>query len=211
MKPWIIPTLSISAVTLVSATAFVLSGSYNVAADAPHWLVTYRILQTLRTRSVEARAKDLALPDLNDSKIIIKGAGQYAAMCVTCHLAPGVKHSELAPGLYPYPPELAKMRLDPRKAFWTIKHGIKMSAMPAWGKSHDDETIWSMVAFVNKLPDMSEEEYKELIAKAPPDEEMANMKDMPGMESMQGAGGNSKNAPSSRRGAESNHHAHGAD
>jgi hypothetical protein len=53
-----------------------------------------------------------------------------------------------------------------------IKHGIKMSAMPAWGASHDDATIWSMVAFLQKLPGMSAQEYKDIVARAPPDDDM---------------------------------------
>jgi mono/diheme cytochrome c family protein len=52
--------------------------------------------------------------------------------------------------------------LDPRKAFWTIKHGMKMSAMPAWGKSLDDGAIWELVAFVRKLPNMSADVYEQL-------------------------------------------------
>jgi hypothetical protein len=56
-----------------------------------------------------------------------------------------------------------------------IKHGIKMSAMPAWGPSHDDATIWSMVAFLQKLPEMTPAQYKAMVAKAPPDEDMAPM------------------------------------
>jgi mono/diheme cytochrome c family protein len=70
---------------------------------------------------------------------------------------------------------LSKISVDPRQAFWVIKHGIKMSAMPAWGLSHDDATIWSIVAFLKKLPDMTPEQYKEIVAKAPPDEDAEAM------------------------------------
>ncbi|MDR5880514.1 MULTISPECIES: cytochrome c [unclassified Caballeronia] len=211
MRHWIIPTASMSAVALFGATAFVLSGNYNMGADAPHWPLTYKILQTLRMRSIDAHSKDIVPPNLNSPDLILKGAGQYAAMCVTCHLAPGVKDSELAPGLYPQPPELAKSQLDPRSAFWVIKHGLKMSAMPAWGKTHDDETIWSMVAFVNKLPSMSAQEYKEMVAKAPRDEEMEGMKNMPGMKSTHGDAEDAKNKASSSRPREANHHTHDTD
>ena len=58
-----------------------------------------------------------------------------------------------------------------------IKHGIKMSAMPAWGSSHDDATIWSMVAFLQKLPDLSPTQYKDIVARAPPDEDMDEASD----------------------------------
>ena len=50
-----------------------------------------------------------------------------------------------------------------------------MSGMPAWGVGHDDATIWSIVAFVTKLPGLSAEHYKDMVARAPPDEEMESM------------------------------------
>ena len=50
-----------------------------------------------------------------------------------------------------------------------------MSGMPAWGRGHDDATLWSIVAFINKLPTMTPEQYKDIVSKAPPDEEMEGM------------------------------------
>lgn len=156
----------------IGAGAFVFSGIYNIGADDHHTKPVFMVLQTLRERSIQQRAKSLTVPNLNDPTLVLKGAGQYAAMCTSCHLSPGMTDSELRPGLYPQPPNLSKQRVDPRNAFWVIKHGLKMSAMPAWGLSHDDATIWSMVAFVQKLPAMSPAEYKEFVDKAPPDEDM---------------------------------------
>jgi len=113
------------------------------------------------------------VPNLDDPQLILKGAGQYAAMCTGCHLSPGVDDTELRAGMYPQPPNLSRVHVDPKEAFWVIKHGIKMSAMPAWGMAgHDDPTIWSMVAFLEKLPGMTPAEYKAIVAKAPPDEDM---------------------------------------
>ena len=51
---------------------------------------------------------------------------------------------------------------ESRRAFWIIKHGIKMSAMPAWGKTLDDEAIWDVVAFVRKMPNLTPEDYRQL-------------------------------------------------
>jgi mono/diheme cytochrome c family protein len=159
-------------VIIAGLGVFAWSGSYNIGADAPHWSLTLRIMQAVRDRSVHAHAKDIVVPALDDPQLILKGAGQYAAMCTGCHLAPGMADSEIRPGLYPQPPVLWQTRVDPRDAYWVIKHGIKMSAMPAWGGSHDDDTIWSMVAFLQKLPGMTEQQYKDSVAKAPPDEDM---------------------------------------
>ena len=159
-------------VLVVGAGAFVYSGVYNIGADDHHTKPVFAVMQALRERSIDAHSKDIVVPDLNDEQLILKGAGQYAAMCTGCHLKPGMADSEIRPGLYPQPPNLSQVRVAPREAFWVIKHGIKMSAMPAWGGSHDDPTIWSMVAFLQKLPDMTPAQYKAMVAKAPPDEDM---------------------------------------
>lgn len=161
-----------AAIVAVGGFAFVHAGFYNVGADDPHTKPVLALMQTLRARSIHVRSKDIAVPNLGDEPLILKGAGQYAAMCTECHLKPGMEDSEIRSGLYPQPPNLSQVRVDPQDAFWVIKHGIKMSAMPAWGLTHDDDTIWSMVAFLQKLPDLTPAQYKDLVAKAPPDEDM---------------------------------------
>ncbi len=167
-----ITVVVVLAVLAVAAGAFVYSGVYNIGADDHHTRPVFTVLQMLRDRSIHLRSKDIVVPNLEDPQLILKGAGQYAAMCTQCHLKPGLKDSEIRPGLYPQPPNLSQLHVDPRDAFWVIKHGIKMSAMPAWGGSHDDPTIWSMVAFLQKLPAMSAAQYKDIVARAPPDEDM---------------------------------------
>ena len=71
----------------------------------------------------------------------------------------------MRPGMNPKPPLLWKMKdEDPREQFWTIKHGIRMSGMPAWGKTHSDEEIWALVAFLQKLPRLTPEQYRAMTA-----------------------------------------------
>jgi mono/diheme cytochrome c family protein len=143
---------------------FAWSGVYNAAADEPHWRLTERLMVTVRDRSVSVRAAGIDVPDLGDEALIRTGAGNYEAMCVGCHSQPGVAKTELSFGLYPSPPQFARNRPDdPAAAFWVIKHGLKMSGMPAWGKSMDDGSIWGMVAFLQRLPEMSEHEYHEMV------------------------------------------------
>ena len=138
------------------AAAFVYFGVFNAAADVPHWPIVYRLMEVTRQRSIAVRAKDIQVPPLDDPKMIADGAEHYSEMCTGCHLAPGKTDSEIRPGLYPQPPNLSqRLNADPAEMFWAIKHGIKMSAMPAWGATRDDQAIWGMVAFLQKLPDMT--------------------------------------------------------
>jgi mono/diheme cytochrome c family protein len=171
---------------------YVGSGAYDVGADTPHWEITRRAIEVVRDRSIEVRATQIELPDLQDELMVLKGAGQYAEMCATCHLAPEQTDSKIRPGLYPKPPNLSEQRVEPKRAFWVVKHGLKMSGMPAWGLGHDDATLWSIIAFVTRLPGLSAEHYKDLVARAPLDEEMESMNkgddQKPGKDKKSGSG-----------------------
>jgi len=148
---------------VVAGAAFVWSGVYPVGADVPHSPFVYKLMQTARQRSIALRAKDVPVPPLDDQKLVASGAGHYSEMCAGCHLAPGMTNSEIRPGLNPQPPDLTKtLAITPAEEFWAIKHGIKMTGMPAWGATHDDQAIWAIVAFLQKLPGMTPEQYKAL-------------------------------------------------
>jgi mono/diheme cytochrome c family protein len=172
VKHYVIAIVALLVVVIAGGAAFVYSGIYNIGADEHHTRPVFALMQTLRERSIRARSEHIVVPNLGDPQLVLKGAGQYAAMCTGCHLKPGMSNSEIRPGLYPQPPNLSQVRVDPRDAFWVIKHGIKMSAMPAWGGSHDDATIWSMVAFLQKLPELTPAQYEDIVARAPPDMDM---------------------------------------
>jgi len=164
------------------AAIWIYAGLYNIAADVPHPQPVYWLLETIGDRSVVARARDVVVPNnLNDPSRISRGAGQYADMCSGCHLAPGMKRTEISRGLYPRAPELRhKTDLTPAEQFWIAKHGVKMTGMPAWGVTHDDELLWDVVAFVRKLPELTPDQYESLVKNAPKHEELMREMEMGG-------------------------------
>jgi mono/diheme cytochrome c family protein len=168
MNPIRKTVLAIALVTVVAVSgvaASVYSGAYNVAADDPHTRPVHALLETARERSIAARARQLQVPaDLSDAERIRQGAGNYEAMCSGCHLSPGTGATELSKGLYPAPPDLTRTAVPVDEAFWVIKHGIKASGMPAWGKSMDDAYIWNMAAFLQQLPKLDKAQYAALVA-----------------------------------------------
>ena len=169
-------------VLIGAAAVAIYSGLYNIAADVPHTQPVYWLLETIRERSVEAGARDIILPnDLKDPNRISRGAGQYADMCSGCHLAPGMKRTEISQGLYPRAPELRRTTtLTPEEQFWVVKHGLKMTGMPAWGVTHDDDLLWDVVAFVRKLPELTPEQYETLVKNAPKHEDLMQKMEMGG-------------------------------
>ena len=129
-------------VALVGAGASIYAGIYDVTATEPHWPATTWLLETARTRSIKVHAAGIQMPaKLDDPAKVLMGIEHYAAHCAVCHGAPGVPKGEIAQGLYPQPPDLAKIAplYTPAELFWIVKHGIKMTGMPAWSDHSEEE------------------------------------------------------------------------
>jgi mono/diheme cytochrome c family protein len=150
--PAIVAILALAA--LGTAAVFVYSGVYDIGADAPHTKPVFWLIEQMRDRSIAVRSDSIVPPaDLADPKRIAAGGHLYASLCTACHLAPGMKNTDLSRGLYPKAPQLAYgTDLSPGEEFWIIKHGIKLTAMPAWGRTHSDDELWNVVAFLTKMP-----------------------------------------------------------
>ena len=42
-----------------------------------------------------------------------------------------------------------------RELFWSVKNGIRISGMPAFGSVETDLNIWSLVHYLRTLPEQS--------------------------------------------------------
>lgn len=168
MTKLIVTILLLSIAALAGSAGFIYSGIYDVGADVPHGKVAGWLLSTVSRASVERRAADIDVPDLSDDKLKLAGANDFEAMCAGCHGAPGQEPQAMGQGLNPTPPDLGESaaRMTPAELFWVTRHGIRMTGMPAWGATHDDDALWPVVAFMAVLPQLSPDDYQALLAKA---------------------------------------------
>lgn len=152
----------------IGAAGFAFSGLYNIGADSQHGKVVGWLLATTSRASIERSAARVKVPDLNDERMKLAGANDFKAMCAGCHGAPGQKPEAIGQGLNPPPPDLAESaaHMTVAELFWVTKHGIRMTGMPAWGETHDDDALWPVVAFMTGLPELGAKEYQALLAKA---------------------------------------------
>lgn len=141
----------------------VYSGAYNVAATEDHTAPVRWALTTSMENSVELRAPETTPPAF-DEAMTAAGAAQYKAMCQHCHGGPGAAPASWSRGMLPQPPHLHEVigEWEPTEVFWIVKHGLKMTGMPAFGTDHDDAAIWNIAAFATQLPGMTPEEYQRL-------------------------------------------------
>jgi len=170
MRPrWrtVLATLAISGgLVLFAGVVYVYGGFFDVAASTRHGALTSWLIETARMRSIATHARNIQPPSgLDHPDQVLTGTEHFAAHCAMCHGAPGVPKGDIAQGMYPPPPDLvhAAGRYHDAELFWIIRHGIKMTGMPAWA-DHSDDEIWTIVAFLKNLGSgMTEQQYVELI------------------------------------------------
>ena len=146
----------------IGAAVFFFGGYYNVAASAEEPAIVKWALVHVRTASIARHAKDKPPASLDDPALVKAGARAFSVRgCVNCHGAPGASWAKFSEGLRPDPPDLKEIvqQLTPAQLFWVIKNGINMTGMPNFGEAPDPE-LWSIVAFLKKLPTVTNEEYK---------------------------------------------------
>ena len=152
-------------VGVLCAIGFIYSGIYDVSALQPDNAIVRWALHTTSDHSVDARLGGIIVPPgLDKPEMILAGGHRFARNCVVCHGGPGLKRTNVAQGLNPQPPNLFLATRKPwrEEMFRFIKYGVKMTAMPGFGKTHTDEQIWEFVAFLSKAPGMSPEDFATL-------------------------------------------------
>jgi mono/diheme cytochrome c family protein len=159
---WIVGALVVLA--LAAAAAFVYFGIYNVAASKEHFPVTYRLMHYAMRQSVRAQAQGIQAPNLDDPARIRNGVVNFRKYCVQCHGAPGIAPNAEAIGMTPPPANLVEAAREWSAAdlYWVARHGVKMTAMPAWEYKLSDTELWNVVALLKSLPQLSPQQYRDL-------------------------------------------------
>jgi mono/diheme cytochrome c family protein len=165
MKKFLAGVLATLVAGVVAAGTMVFGGYYNVAATEEHTWIGNWVLHTAMHQSVKARAGDVEVPDnLVSEERVRQGARAYDQLCAACHLKPGQTDSLIRQGLNPMPPTLDREgHWSAGEQFWIIKYGIRMTGMPAWGETHEDEDLWQLTAFLQRYPSLSEAQYAALV------------------------------------------------
>lgn len=172
------PVLPVVAATLAAlgvAAALVggllvFGGLYDVAATTQHFQPVFSVVERAMRQSVKLRARNIAEPPLADERMALRGAGCFRDKCVQCHGAPGVAQHDIGQGMQPIPGPLvdARRHWKPRELYWVTRHGIRLSGMPAWEFHLRDDELWTLVAFMQRLPDLNAAQYADWMRRAPP-------------------------------------------
>ena len=156
---------------LLGTIGFIYSGLYDVSALHPDNPVIAWALHKTADQSVDARLGGIKVPSGLDKPDVVQAGGKlFAEHCVVCHGGPGLQPSYISQGLNPPPAQLFNPRRRPRvdEMFWFITNGVRMTAMPGFGKTLSDTDIWSLAAFLRTAPGMPRQDFAEKTGIAAP-------------------------------------------
>jgi mono/diheme cytochrome c family protein len=167
MKARILAVLAIAVAAAAGATFWF--GGYDIAATRQHIAVVYWLLDTGTRRAIKTRAKSIEVPPLGDPAQLERGAALFVQHCVQCHGAPGVAPEPFALGMTPSAANLVHTARTstPAEIYWAVRHGLKLSGMPAWEFRMSDAELWAVVAFVRTLPARTPDDYRAFVRGLP--------------------------------------------
>jgi mono/diheme cytochrome c family protein len=117
-------------------------------------------------------ARQLRNPVPANGEALARARAHFADHCAVCHGNDGKGKTTIGQNLYPKAPDMSgreTQSLSDGELFYTIKNGVRLSGMPAWGADtpEDDRVSWELVRFIRHLPSISPLELVEMRALNP--------------------------------------------
>ena len=154
MKGFVIGILVTIVVALAGAYLLVTTGALPAGQDVkPGRLETWAAKTALRA-TIGRQTRGLTDPLPPSDENLASGIALYITHCQACHGGPDGAASVIAKGLTPDAPQLAKHGVedDPEATtYWKIKHGIRFTGMPAFGRTLSEKEIWQMTLFLKRM------------------------------------------------------------
>lgn len=163
-KRWLFRIGALLGALALAGFLLAASGLIPIKASSGHWAITRWFLNFSKQRSVATHTLFMKAPALDEPSLVVKGAGYYETGCRPCHGSPGLPQPRIAQRMLPVPPNFAVTlpNRDASELFHIVKHGIKLTGMPAWPSPHRDDEVWAMVAFLRRFPQLDAENYRRL-------------------------------------------------
>ena len=151
-----------AALVLVS---FAKLGVLPVQADVAPSRLEASLLGSALRASVARHAPSGANPMPASQENLIAGAKLYRQMCSRCHSTTGESDHTYGQSFYPPAPQLPLTRTlyTDNEMFWIVKHGIRNTAMLAWGNLLSDDEIWQIVSLIRKFDSLPDSATLELL------------------------------------------------
>ena len=141
------------------------------AKTEPHALEVWMARQ-IRRLAIPIEKRNAQNPIPLSPDVMKESLAHFADHCATCHANDGSGQTPIGKNVYPKAPDLRladTQSMSDGEIFWVIHHGIRFTAMPAWGEGDpaQDKASWKLVHFIRHLPQLTLEELDQMKALNP--------------------------------------------
>ncbi len=160
------------AIVIAAALAFGAMIRHGFSARDKPSAVEHFLARRMRRWAVPAKARGMKNPFADSAEAVAGGRAHFADHCASCHGNDGRGKTEIGQNLYPKAPDMWEkdtQSLSDGELFYTIKNGVRLTGMPAWGEDtpEDDTASWHLVSFIRHLPWITPEELEAMKAMNP--------------------------------------------
>ena len=154
-------------VALAGVLGFLMVLKHGFSARDEPTAIEAFVARRMRHLAVPSSARNMVNPVELTGEILSESRAHFADHCASCHGNDGRGQTTIGQNLYPRTPDMASSKiqsLSDGELFYVIKHGIRLTGMPAWGEDtpEDDIESWKLVHFIRHLPDITPEEIEEM-------------------------------------------------
>ena len=172
MNKFFIGFVAAIVVTLVAAFCYVRFGFVDPRADVAVDPLERKIAMPSLDAAVDRRAPVLRNTAEPTEANLIAGAKIYQADCASCHGDVARPHGMLAEALYPRAPQFFEDAPDmpDSQNYYIIRHGIRLSGMPAWDGTLSDQEMWqltTLLSHLDKLPPQVSDAWRAMASASP--------------------------------------------
>jgi mono/diheme cytochrome c family protein len=141
-----------------AAYVYVHYGYMDMRADQPAGRIERVYMRDAMDRSVDRHAPKMPNPVPATDANLIDGIRVYKNNCAICHGDAEKPTAALSRGFSPPVPQFLKDAPDmpEYQNYWIIRHGVRMTGMPAWEQVLSDSDIWKVTAFLSKMGKLSQ-------------------------------------------------------
>ena len=166
MKRAVVIVIALVVIVCVGGMVFLKVAARGFSAREEPTNIEKVVARTARRLAAPSGVKSMQNPQPSTPEILAEARAHWADHCATCHANNGSGETEIGRGLYPRAPDMRRQDtqdLTDGELFSIIENGIRLTGMPAWGGSKTSaESSWKLVRFIRHLPQISEEEEREM-------------------------------------------------
>ena len=152
MKTFLLGLVAAFIVLPCVALGYFRLGLAAIQSDATPQAWESQLISSAVHASVHRSAAEIQAPPQDSvDDAMVQGGKLYFNGCLGCHGEPGKPGEDL--DHYPRVPQLPQVgtQYSEPELYWIVKHGIRHTAMSAYGPFYSEKQLWTIASFLRRI------------------------------------------------------------